>query len=192
MAATAVPEPLTALLAHTKGRPLLTKAQEVALARRVERGDLAAKDELITANIRLVVSIARHYQGHGLSLPDLVQEGMLGLIRAAEKFDWRKGFRFSTYASLWIRQALQRGLDNTGRTIRIPSHMSKPARLVARAETALAGRLGRHPSVNEIAAETELPPATVLLLQDVCHEPTSLDRPVGEAGGMTVGDQIAA
>jgi RNA polymerase primary sigma factor len=139
-----------------------------------------------------VVSIARHYQGHGLPLVDLVQEGMLGLIRAAEKFDWRKGFRFSTYASLWIRQALQRGLDNTGRTIRIPSHMSKPARLVARAEKALEGRLGRTPTIEELADEAALAADTVLLLRDVCSEPTSLDCTVGDSDSLTLGTLIAA
>jgi RNA polymerase primary sigma factor len=192
MSQTEIAAPLTALLARTNGLPLLTKTQEVALAKRIERGDLRAKDALITANIRLVVSIACRFQGHGLALVDLVQEGMIGLIRAAEKFDWRRGFRFSTYASTWIRQALQRGLANTGRTIRIPAHMAKPARLVARAEVELEDRLGRRPTVEEIAEEASIAPDTVLLLRDVCHEPTSLDLPVGEGRSMTFGDLIAA
>jgi RNA polymerase primary sigma factor len=188
-----IPEPLTALLAHTNGRPLLTAAQEVSLAKRVERGDLAAKEQLVVANLRLVVHVARRYQGHGLTLPDLVQEGMLGLIRAAEKFDWRKGCRFSTYATLWIRQALQRGLDNTGRTIRIPSHMSRAARRVARIELELEGLLGRVPTDDEIAEAADVDHATVGLLRHVCREPTSLDRAVGEAPeGMTLHELLAA
>ena len=164
----------------------------MALAKRIERGDLTAKEALITANIRLVVSIARLYQGHGLALVDLVQEGMLGLIRAAEKFDWRRGFRFSTYATLWIRQALQRGLDKTGRAIRIPTHMSKAARLIARAEHTLEGRLGRSPTIDEIAREAAVDVDTVVLLRGVCHEPVSLDCPAGDRGGSTLGDLVAA
>src|SRR5207244_2532385 len=108
--------------------PLLTAAEEVQLAQRIEKGDVEAKDRMINSNLRLVVSVARKYQGHGLSLGDLVQEGMLGLIRATEKFDWRRGFKFSTYATLWIRQAIQRGLENSSRTIRLPVHIAQRER----------------------------------------------------------------
>ena len=131
---------------------LLQPAEEIELAKRIERGDLDAKELLINSNLRLVVSIARRYQGHGLALADLVQEGMLGLIRAAEKFDWRKGFRFSTYATLWIRQAIQRGLDNTARTIRLPAHVATKARKVGRVRSELAVKLEREPEPQEIAA----------------------------------------
>jgi RNA polymerase primary sigma factor len=118
---------LEQLLQRANKFQLLKPAEEIELAKRIERGDLFAKDRLINSNLRLVVSIARRYQGHGLTLNDLVQEGMLGLIRAAEKFDWRKGFRFSTYATLWIRQSIQRGLDNTSRSIRLPAHVATKA-----------------------------------------------------------------
>src|ERR1700750_2234489 len=113
--------------------PLLTAAEEVELAKRIERGDMAAKDRMINSNLRLVISVARKYQGQGLTLGDLIQEGMLGLIRASEKFDWRKGFKFSTYATLWIRQAIQRGLADRGRTIRLPSNVAQRERQVAAA-----------------------------------------------------------
>src|SRR2546422_87206 len=126
--------------------PLLTAAQEVELAQRIEKGDVAAKDRMINSNLRLVVSVARKYQGHGLSLGDLVQEGMLGLIRATEKFDWRRGFKFSTYATLWIRQAIQRGLENSSRTIRLPVHIAQRERKINRTERELATRLGREPT----------------------------------------------
>jgi RNA polymerase primary sigma factor len=120
---------------------LLTGPEEIELAKRIERGDIDAKDRLINSNLRLVVSQARRYQGLGLSLGDLVQEGTLGLIRAAEKFDWRKGFKFSTYATLWIRQSIQRGLGNTSRTIRLPVHIEQRERRLARVERELTAKL---------------------------------------------------
>ncbi len=116
--------------------PLLTREEEVELAQRIERGDLEAKEKLINSNLRLVIKFARSYQGHGLSLQDLVQEAMLGLIRATEKFDWRRGYKFSTYAVLWIKQAIQRGLDNTGRQVRIPAHVAQRERTVNRIDRA--------------------------------------------------------
>ncbi len=123
------------LLLREAGRyPLLKPSEEIELAKRIERGDLAAKERMINSNLRLVVANARRYQGQGLALGDLIQEGMLGLIRAVEKFDWRKGFRFSTYATLWIRQAIQRGLENTSRTIRLPVHVAQRSRKVGRIE----------------------------------------------------------
>src|SRR5687768_17877495 len=121
--------------------PLLTAEEEIELAQRIERGDLEAKERLINSNVRLVLSNARRYQGHGLSLQDLVQEAMLGLIRAAEKFDWRRGYKFSTYAVLWIKQAVQRGLDNSGRPVRIPAHVAQRERTVNRATAALTTEL---------------------------------------------------
>ncbi len=147
---TFIPESVDQLLAHSRRYPLLTPAQEIDLAKRIERGDLHAKELLVNSNLRLVASNARRYQNQGLPLGDLVQEGMLGLIRASEKFDWRKGFRFSTYATLWIRQAIQRGLENSGRTIRLPVHVAQRSRKVGRVERELSVRLGREPTLEEL------------------------------------------
>jgi RNA polymerase primary sigma factor len=160
--------------------PLLTREQEVELAQRIERGDLEAKERLINSNLRLVIKFARRYQGHGLALQDLVQEAMLGLIRAAEKFDWRRGYKFSTYAVLWIKQAIQRGLDNTGRPVRIPAHVAQRERTVNRVEAELSVRLNREPSEEEIAAEAKLPLDEVKAIRDLTRVTTSLDAPVGE------------
>jgi RNA polymerase primary sigma factor len=182
------------LFLNEAGRyPLLTPDEEIELAKAIERGDIAAKDRMINSNLRLVVSIARKYQGVGeLSLLDLIQEGMLGLIRAAEKFDWRKGFRFSTYATLWIRQAIGRALDEQGRTIRVPISIAQRERKVANAEKALATRLGRAPTLEEIAAEAELTPEQVQELRDVTRTVTSLDRPIGDDSDVGIGDLLAA
>ena len=170
---------------------LLTPAQEVELSKRIEQGDLEAKEQMINANLRLVVSIARKYQGVGqLSLLDLIQEGMFGLIRAAEKFDWRKGFRFSTYATLWIRQAIGRALDERGRTIRLPINVAQRERKIAKAERELSTRLGRAPRTEEIAAEAELTPQQVEEVREVARQVTSLDRPVGEEGEGELGDLL--
>src|ERR687884_522820 len=146
------------LFLNEAGRyPLLTAAEEVELAKRIEGGDQDAKDLMINSNLRLVVSIAKKYQGHGLSLLDLIQEGIIGLIRAVEKFDYRKGFKFSTYATWWIRQAVQRGVANKARTIRIPVHIVEREQKIARAERQLAPRLGRQPTDDEVAKEAKLP-----------------------------------
>ena len=167
--------------------PLLTAAEEVDLAQRIERGDLAAKERLINSNLRLVIKFARRYQGHGLDLGDLVQEAMLGLIRAAEKFDWRRGYKFSTYAVLWIKQSIQRGLDNSGRPVRIPAHIAQRERTVNRVSSEIGARLDRDPTDEEVAAETELPLDEVMAIRDLTRVTASLDSPVGE-GDTTLGE----
>ena len=180
------------LLLREAGRyRLLTPAEEIELAKRIERGDLAAKDRMINSNLRLVVSNARRYQGQGLALGDLIQEGMLGLIRAVEKFDWRKGFRFSTYATLWIRQAIQRGLENTSRTIRLPVHVAQRSRKVGRIERELTTKLGHEPTDEEIAAVADLPLAEVIEIRKAERAVVSLDKPVGDDGDTSLGDLIS-
>jgi RNA polymerase primary sigma factor len=171
---------------------LLTAAEEVELAQRIERGDLEAKERMINSNLRLVVSQARRYQGHGLAMEDLVQEGMLGLIRAVEKFDWRRGFKFSTYGTLWIRQAIQRGLQNHGRTIRLPVHVAQRQVKVRKLESELNARLGREPTDEEIADLAELPMDEVIELRELNRALTSLDQPVGEDGETSLGDLLAS
>ena len=167
-------------LQEVRRYPLLTREQEVELAQRIERGDLAAKEQLVNSNLRLVISNARKFQGHDMPLLDLIQEGILGLIRATEKFDWRKGYKFSTYATFWIRQALQRALDNRSRTIRIPVHLGQRERRIARAGRELAARLGREPTDQEVADAAELTVEEVREARDTARVVTSLDRPVGE------------
>jgi RNA polymerase primary sigma factor len=167
--------------------PLLTAAEEVELAQAIERGDLAAKERLINSNLRLVIKFARRYQGHGLALGDLVQEAMLGLIRAAEKFDWRRGYKFSTYAVLWIKQSIQRGLDNTGRPVRIPAHIAQRERTVNRITTELTTELNREPTDEEVAEKAKLPLDEVMAVRDLTRVTTSLDTPVGE-GDTTLGE----
>ena len=167
---------------------LLTPQEELDLAKRIEMGDLDAKERLTTHNLRLVVSIARKYQGLSeLCLLDLIQEGMLGLIRAVEKFDYRKGFRFSTYATLWIRQAIQRGLADRGRTIRLPSNVAQRERKIATIERQLSTTLGREPTPEEIAAASELPLEQVVEMLDVSRTVTSLDKPVGDEDDTSLG-----
>jgi RNA polymerase primary sigma factor len=170
--------------------PLLTREEEVELAQRIERGDLEAKDRLINSNLRLVIKFASRYQGHGLSLQDLVQEAMLGLIRATEKFDWRRGYKFSTYAVLWIKQSIQRGLDNTGRAVRIPAHVAQRERTVNRVEAELSTKLDREPTDEEIAERAKLPLDEVMAVRDLTRVTTSLDAPVGE-GDTTLGELAA-
>jgi RNA polymerase primary sigma factor len=183
---------MSLFLREVRRHPLLTREQEVELAQRIERGDLAAKERLVNANLRLVISNARKYQGHDLPLLDLIQEGILGLIRAAEKFDWRKGYKFSTYATFWIRQALQRALDNRARTIRIPVHLGQRERKIARAQRELAAKLGREPTDAELAAAAELTLEEVSDARDAARVVTSLDRPVGEEEGTPFGALLAS
>src|SRR5689334_19703589 len=181
------------LFLNEAGRwPLLTKEEEVELAKRIERGDAEAKERMINSNLRLVVSIAKKYQGHGLSLLDLIQEGIIGLIRAAEKFDWRKGFKFSTYATWWIRQAVQRGVANKARTIRIPVHIVEREQKISRAERELVAKLERPPSDAEVAEQAKLPIKQVREVRAAARAVASLDRPVGEDDSASFGDLFAS
>jgi RNA polymerase primary sigma factor len=160
--------------------PLLTREEEVELAKAIERGDLAAKEKLVNSNLRLVIKFARRYEGHGLALQDLIQEAMLGLIRATEKFDWRRGYKFSTYAVLWIKQSIQRGLDNSGRQVRIPAHVAQRERTVNRIDRELAIKLDREPTDEEVANAADIDLDEVKAVRDLTRVTTSLDAPVGE------------
>jgi RNA polymerase primary sigma factor len=167
---------------------LLTATEEIELAKRIERGDQAAKDRMVSSNLRLVVSIAKHYQGQRISLLDLIQEGVLGLIRAAEKFDYRRGFKFSTYATWWIRQAIERGIANKSRTIRVPVHILQRERKITRAEQMLAAEMGHQPTDEEVAATADLPLEQVRDVREAARAVTSLDRPVGEDEDTPLGE----
>jgi len=180
-------------LADAARHPLLTAAEEQALARRIERGDLDAKERLVTHNLRLVVSIARRYQGSELSLLDLIQEGTIGLIRAAEKYDWRRGLRFSTYATLWIRQALGKALTEKSRAIRLPAEVARKEMRIERARDELVRELGRTPMIDELATAAGMRPAEVEELDNAARVVTSLDRPAGETeSGMSLGEWLPA
>jgi RNA polymerase primary sigma factor len=177
------------LFMNRAGRyPLLTAAEEVALAKRIERGDAAAKERMINSNLRLVISIAKRYQGHDVPLLDLVQDGVIGLNRAVEKFDWRRGFKFSTYATWWIRQACQRAIAGQSRTIRVPSHVEERRVKLARARRQLETRLGREPTREELAEATGLSKAHVDEALDVAEARVSLNQTVGADDEGELGD----
>src|SRR5690349_5889245 len=170
---------------------LLTAAQEVELAKRIERGDMSAKTHMIQSNLRLVVSIAKNYRNQGLPFLDLIQEGTLGLIRAVEKFDWRRGYKFSTYATWWIRQAVARALADKARTIRMPVHIVERMQKLNRAERTLWTQLGREPTLEEVAEEANLPIAQAHEVKAAARASTSLDQPVGETEDAVFGDFVA-
>ncbi len=179
---------LTLFMTRAGRYPLLTAAEEVALAKRIERGDAAAKERMINSNLRLVISIAKRYQGHDVPLLDLVQDGVIGLNRAAEKFDWRRGFKFSTYATWWIRQACQRAISSQSATIRVPTHVHERRLKLARIAGRLRTQLGREPTREELAEAAELSPRHVDEALDAAEAPVSLNQRVGADDEGELGD----
>jgi len=187
-AASGSTDALTLFMTRAGRYPLLTAAEEIALAKRIERGDAQAKERMINSNLRLVISIAKRYQGHDVPLGDLVQDGVIGLNRAVEKFDWRRGFKFSTYATWWIRQACQRALSNQSATIRVPSHVDERRRKLARVARELTLRLGREPTREELADAAELSEQHVEEALDAAVAPVSLNQRVGAEDDGELGD----
>jgi RNA polymerase primary sigma factor len=186
-----VQDPVALFLKGTEKYPLLTPEQEVSLAKRIERGDLSAKERMINSNLRLVVSNSWAYRGQGLSHIDVLQEGSIGLIRAAEKFDYRKGFKFSTYATWWIRQAMGRALADTGRTVRLPVHIVERLRKIERAEKQLTQSLGGiEPTAEQIAETAGLGPEEVTYIRQKAVPAVSLNKNVGEDGDAELGDML--
>jgi RNA polymerase primary sigma factor len=182
------PDSLQLFLNEVSRHRLLTADEEIDLAQRIERGDFEAKERMVNSNLRLVVSIAKHYRGQDIPLTDLIQEGILGLIRAVEKFDWRRGLKFSTYATPWIRQSIERGIAYKARTIRIPVHVLQRERKIRRSVPVLVARYGREPTDDELASEVELPVHQVREVREAARTVTSLDRPVGEEDGTSLGE----
>jgi RNA polymerase primary sigma factor len=194
MPPTAVPEAdsLQLFLNEVSRHGLLRAEEELELSRRIERGDFEAKERMVNANLRLVVSIAKHYQGQHVPLVDLIQEGMLGLIRAVEKFDWRRGLKFSTYATPWVRQSIERGIAYKARTIRVPVHVLQRERKIGRAAPGLAAALGRDPTDEELAEAVELPIHHVQEVREAARAVTSLDKTVGESEETTLAELFAS
>jgi RNA polymerase primary sigma factor len=190
--ATVEAESLQLFLKDVSGHRLLTGEEEQDLARRIERGDLDAKQRMVKSNLRLVVSIAKHYQGQHVPLVDLIQEGMFGLIRAVEKFDWRRGLKFSTYATPWVRQSIERGIAYKARTIRVPVHVLQRERKIGRAAPGLVAKLGREPTDEEVAAAVELPVQHVQEVREAARAVTSLDKRVGEGEEATLAEMFAS
>jgi RNA polymerase primary sigma factor len=190
--ATTEAESLQLFLNDVSRHRLLTADEEQQLARRIERGDLEAKQRMVRSNLRLVVSIAKHYQGQHVPLVDLIQEGMLGLIRAVEKFDWRRGLKFSTYATPWVRQSIERGIAYKARTIRVPVHVLQRERKIGRAAPELVAKLGREPTDEELAAAVELPVQHVQEVREAARAVTSLDKHVGEGEETTLAELFAS
>jgi RNA polymerase primary sigma factor len=192
--AEATTDSLSELLNEARRHPLLTAEQEVELFQRIEQGDREARNRMVASNLRLVMSIARRFQGQGLPLVDLIQEGVLGLMRAIDKFDWRRGYKFSTYATWWVRQSLQRGVANRAREIRLPPHILERAQRVSRTQQQLSVELGRPPTDAEVAERAGLPLRQVEELERFPRAVTSLDRPVGEDDdeGPSLGQVMAA
>jgi RNA polymerase primary sigma factor len=183
-------DPVRAYLREIGKVSLLTAEMEISLAKRIERGDPEARRQLIEANLRLVVSIAKRYVGRGMLFLDLIQEGNLGLMRAVEKYDWRRGYKFSTYATWWIRQAITRGIADQARTIRVPVHMVETINKLARIQRQLTQTLERDPSVEELAEAMETTPARIEQILKVAQEPVSLESPVGDAEDSSLGEFI--
>jgi RNA polymerase primary sigma factor len=181
---------LDLLLERVSRIPLLTAEEEIELAKRVERGDLEAKQRMIESNVRLVISIAKRHRYSGLPFADLVQEGCIGLVRAVEKFDWRKGFKFSTYATWWIRQAIARGLADSGRTVRLPFHVDQLVRKLEATERALNTKLGREPTLEELAAAAGVEAAEAERAKSAARPTVALESPIGDEDGAELGDLI--